>query len=161
MVLTNRERGLIALLVVALLATGVYFALRAMQAYESQLSRRIAGQEIQVNQVSALRQELQRLQAQPQGAVLTGPLIGYVEGLADRIQLKDRIQLNAVPAQTLQDAQGVELKVDKLTLDEMVNLLYVLENAEPAVVIDQLELGPSFSSKDLLRLSMRVLAGGA
>lgn len=160
MVLSTREKVLIAAAVVAVLLGGLYFAARGVRAYETGLRQRIERQENVLRQARALRTELERLQGRAGGPTLNRPLIGYLERLAQRAQLGDRIQLNAVPQQVTAGLQGVEVKVDNLTLDELVDLLYIVENAEPKVVIDQMELSPAFREKDLLRLTMRVLAGG-
>ena len=159
MMLSMREKLLVGLLVVLLAAGGVWFGAKAVAGYERSLVARTVRQEALLNRVQALQTELTRLRRQPAGVELDRPLIGYVERLAEQIQLKDRIQLNAVPQQTLDGVQGVDLRVDNLTLDEAVNLLYILEDAEAALVIDQLEISPAFRDKSLLRLSMRVLAG--
>ena len=94
----------------------------------------------------------------PQSAALSQPLIGYVETLTERIQLKDKVQLNVMPGQISGGFQGVELKVDEISLDEMSHLIFTLEKAIPPLVIDQLEMSPAFREKDLLRMTLRILA---
>lgn len=157
MLLSTREKLLIATLVALLLCTGLFFTARSMLEYERALERRILAQHSLLQKASALSVELSRLQQPRRRKVRTRSLIGYVEQLADRIRLKDRIQLNLIGRDAVSGLQGIDIKVDRLTLDEMVNLLYSLENADLPLVVNRLELSPSFRDKELLRLSMRVL----
>ncbi|MDH4248294.1 MAG: hypothetical protein OEW39_10800 [Deltaproteobacteria bacterium] len=158
MVLSQREKMLVGLLAVLLVMGVFYFSGRALRVQEQALKERITRQEEIIRQVTALQQKRTRLGVLPQSLPLTQPLIGYVETLSDRSSLKGRVQLNVVPGQISGDFQGVELKVDDLSLDELSFLIFTLESANPPLVIDQLELSPAFREKDLLRLTMRVLA---
>ena len=158
MVLSQREKILVALLSALLVITVLYFTVRAFRGNEQSLLERIARQEQVLAQVKALQDQRTRQGVLPQVAALPQPLIGYVETLAERIQLKGRVQLNILQGQVNGGFQGVELKVDDLSLDEFTNLIFTLENASPPVVIDQLELSPAFREKDLLRLTLRILA---
>ncbi len=157
MLLSTREKLLIVILVALLLCTGLFFTVRSMLEYERGLERRILAQTSWLQKASALSAELSRLQRPRRRKVRTRSLIGYVEQLADRIRLKDRIQLNLIGRDAVSGLQGIDIKVDRLTLDEMVNLLYSLENADLPLVVNRLELSPSFRDKELLRLSMRVV----
>jgi general secretion pathway protein M len=159
-VLSTREKLLIASLVGLLLVLGLYLGISGLHGHLAELRSRVQVREALLQKAAALSGELQRMQ-QPEARrqpVRTRSLIGYVEQLADGVGLRDRIQLNAIPTDPSSGLQGVDVKVERITLDEMVNLLYSLENADDRLIIDQLDLSPSFRDKDLLRLSMRVLA---
>ncbi len=160
MVLSTREKLLIGVLVALLLALGLWFGLRGLSGHLEDLQSRVRVQEALLQRATTMNAELARMQ-QP-AAVHRSPrarsLIGYVEQLADRVGVRDRIQLNLLPPDSRSGLQGLDVKVERLSLDEMVNLMYTMEDADYRLVIDQLELSPSFRDKDLLRLSMRVLA---
>jgi general secretion pathway protein M len=160
MVLSTREKLLVALLAVLLLGTGAYFGVEGLRERLAGLEERVGRQEALVRRAAALVSEAQRLeQAGLRGqSTPSRSLIGYVEQLADRVGVRDRIQLNLMQRDPGSDFQGLDIRVDRLSLDEMVRMLYTLENAEYRLMIDQLEISPSFRDKDLLRLSMRVLA---
>jgi Type II secretion system (T2SS), protein M len=159
-VLSNREKALIGVLVALLLALGVYLGARGMSGHLSQLRSRVRVQEALLQKAAAMTGELARLQqpATARRATRGGSPIGYVEQLADRAGLRDRIQLNLLPQDSKSGLQGLDIKVERMTLDELVQLLYSLEDSDYRLVIDQIELSPSFRDKTLLRLSMRVLA---
>lgn len=156
--LSNREKYLIGLLVVAVASAVFYFAFRSLDGIESRLATQIASRRSTLLQTQALSLELARLKSKPQGNRLKEPLIGYVEKIAKRAQVADRIQLNLIPQDKEKKIETVEVKVASLNLDEMVNLVYSIENSNAPMVIDQFEISPSFRSKTLLRLSMRVSA---
>lgn len=158
MVLSTREKALLVLLALVLAGTGVFYGLRSLAAHEQALALELRRQQETLREAEALRSEVARLERRPTAGVLERPLIGHVEELAGQIGLGERIQLNVLPEQALSGMQGVEIRLDRLTLDELVQLLHSVENSEPALVIDQMELAPSFREQDLLRVNMRVLA---
>lgn len=160
MVLSNREKILLAVLAAFVILLAGYFMFQAMGDYERDLKQRLSAREVFQKRAVALDQELARLRQVPPRRRLSQPLIGYVERLSARIQLKDRIQLNPIPNQASPDLQGIDIKVDGLSLDELVDLVYTLESADLPLVINQLEVSPSFRNKQRLRLTMRVLAKG-
>lgn len=160
MVLSTREKLLIALLAAMLMGLGVYLGVQNLHDRLVELRSRTELRTALLQKGLQVRAELQRLQraGTQRHTVHTRSLISYVEQLADGVGLRDRIQLNAIPQDSNSDVQGVDLKVDRMTLDEMVSLLYSLEDADYRLIVDQLDLSPSFRDKDLLRLSVRVLA---
>ena len=158
MLLSAREKMLIALLGAALVAAGSFFAYRALRGYEERIEGRIQSEEAALRQVAVLREELARLRAAPRVEPLRQPLLGYLERLAREAGLGDRLQLNLMPQDRAKDLEAVEVKLDALTLDEMVGIVHALENAQPPLFIDQFEVTPSFRSRELLRVTLRVLA---
>lgn len=159
MVLSTREKLLVVLLAVMVVAIGLYLGVGSLSGRIADLHGRVAVRQALLQKATALNAEMQGLrQSAPVSRTpRTRSLIGFVEQLAQQVGVRDRIQLNAIPRDTASGLQGLEVKVNGLSLDEAVNLLYTLEDAEYRLVIDQLELSPSFRDKDLLRLSMRVL----
>ena len=156
--LTRRERLLIALLAALLAALALFSALRGLAAFQGGLAEQVDVSRRMLVQVQALDGELALLERSKRTKGLEGSLIGYMEQLADRAGLKARVQLNPITQGAAGRAQAIDVKVDQLTLDEMVQLVYTIENAEFILVIDQVDVSPSFKDKDLLRLSLRVLA---
>ncbi len=159
MTLSTREK--ILLLVFAVLAAGtvIYFLGVALQSRNSDLDRKIRRQQALLAKITTLNTQLDRVKkSRPRANVRRPPLIGHIEQLAARVTLKDRIQLNQVPRERTKGMQGIDIKLDNLTLDEMMEFIYVLENSGFGIVVDQLDITWSFRSKKLLRLSMRVLS---
>jgi len=157
--LSTREKTLIGVLAVLLVVLGLYFGVRAIGGRMEQLEDDIRQQSALLKRAEAIQAELSKQQpARNPTRKAPVSLIGYVEQLSTKINLKGRVQLNLVERRLGQGIQGLDLKADELTVDEIVSLVYTLENADNPLVIDQMELTPSFRTKDLLRVNMRVLA---
>ena len=156
--LSNREKYLIVLLIVVSVGVLFYFAFQSLDGVESRLAAQITSRKSALLQVQALALELARLESMPKGNRLEEPLIGYIETIAKGARVADRIQLNLIPQDKDKKIETVEIKMTSLNLDEMVDLVYSIENSGAPMVIDQFEVSPSFRSNTLLRLSMRVSA---
>jgi hypothetical protein len=160
MVLSTREKALIGVLLALLVALGLYFGVKGVTGRLAALRSRVDVQEALLARAVAMDGEVLRMQ-QPRKArraPRNRSLIGYVEQLADRVNVRDRIQLNLIARDSRSGLEGLDIKVEQLSLDEFTQLLYTLEDAEYRLIIDQLDVSPSFRDKNLLRLSMRVLA---
>lgn len=160
MVLTRREKLLLAVLAIFLVAGGAAAGLRGLVKYHQELAGQVEAARRTLQQAQAYDVELTRIERNKRTRGLEGSLTGYMEQLADRAGLKTRVQLNPITQAAGAKIHAVDVRVDQLTLDEAVRLLYTIENAEFTLVIDQLELSRSFKEKDLLRMSLRVLAQG-
>lgn len=158
MFLSPREKLLIALLAAVLVLGVGIVSVRAVRAYEDGLSADIQSAQATLKQVALLREELGRLRAAPRVEPLRQPLLGHLERLSRQAGLGDRLQMNIVPQERNSALEAVEVKLDSLALDEMVGFVHMLEGSRPPLVIDQFEVSPSFRTRDLLRVTLRVLA---
>jgi hypothetical protein len=158
MVLSSREKSLLGLLALVLAGAALFFAAKAVNGYENQLRARIEAAEGALRQFRAAGEELEKLQRAPRTPALQQPLLAYLEQLARKRGLSDRLQLNGVPQDRGKNLEAVEVKLDALVLEELLGFVYDVENGSAALGIDQVELTPSFRSRDLVRLTMRVLA---
>jgi hypothetical protein len=158
MVLTRREKLLLAVLALLGMAIGMVMGLRGLAKYQQELAAKLDAAQRTLRQVQAYDVELARIERSKRTRGLDGSLTGYMEQLADRAGVKTRVQLNPITQAAGAKTQVIDVRVDQLTLDETLRFLYTIENAELILVIDQLELSRSFKEKDLLRVSLRVLA---
>jgi type II secretory pathway component PulM len=158
MYLSAREKALLAAMAALLVLGGALLAWRAVQAYERELALALETTRAQLRQAEALRAEWERLRRAPVVTPLQQPLLGYLEGLAREAALGDRLQLNLVTPDRARALEAVEIKLDALTLDEMIAFIHRIESAPAALIIDHFEVTRSFRSRDLLRVTLRVLA---
>jgi hypothetical protein len=84
--------------------------------------------------------------------------LGLLEGMAKQAGLGDRLQLNLMPQDRAKNLEAVEVKLDALNLDEIVGFVHAIESARPPLIVDQFEVTPSFRARELLRVTMRVIA---
>ena len=161
MLLSTREKFLIAVMVVLFLITGGYYGVGGLETYERDIQAQLEVREVFSRRAVLLAEQIREQERlAPKATSRRRPLIGFVEQLTNRLQLKGRVQLNLIPQEKSTGMQGIQLKVDNLTLDEMVELVYTLEDAKRPLIIDRFEVSPSFRTKKRLRLSMRILSRG-
>ena len=161
MLLSPREKILISVMVALILITGGYYAVGGLKNHVRDIEEQLEAREVFLRRAIFLEEQIREQEKlAPKATLRRRPLIGFVEQLANRIQLKSRVQLNLIPQGKSTGMQGIELKVDNLTLDEMVKLVYTLEDAKRPLIIDRFEVSPSFRTKKRLRISMRILSRG-
>ena len=161
MLLSAREKFLITVMVVLILFTGGYYGVGGLKKYEREIEEQLDSREGFLRKALLLEaQILEQKRLAPKATPRRRPLIGFVEQLTNSLQLKGRVQLNLIPKEKSTGMQGIELKVDNLSLDEMVELVYILEDAKRPLIIDRFEVSPSFRTKKRLQLSMRILSRG-
>lgn len=159
MVLSQREKRLIVFLGGLVGLTILYFGISSIIGYGENMSRKIERREALLSRATVLTATLNPsgVRSRRRGS-RKGSLIGYAEQLAGQNALKSRIQLNRVPVDKTRGIEAIDIKLDQLSLDEAVGFIHAIENSQPVLVVDQMELNNSFRSKQLLRLSLRVLA---
>ena len=158
MVLSRREKLLLAALAILVGVAGLLFVSTRVNTYRSDLERRIFEARTLLTRVVTISEKLSRQEAAPRKGGPRRSLIGHLEQLAERAAVKNRLQLNRIPQEKTKGLEGLEVKLDELTLDEMVSFIYSVENSDPVLVLDQLDISPSFRARDLLRVTMRVLS---
>jgi len=158
MVLSRREKMLIAGLGALVALLMIYFVISQFRGYRENLERTITQHTAMLNKAKVLSSDLAVQKRNPATKAKIASLIGHIEKLAEKNALKERLQMNRVPLDKNKGVEGVDIKLDQLNLDQVVSFLYLLENSRPQLVIDQLEIDPSFREKNHLRISLRVLA---
>ena len=150
---------LIVLLGVLVGVSILYFSISAILGFGDDLSRKIQRREALLTRAKVLSATLSRTSGRARSRnIFKGSLIGYAEQLAGQNSLKDRIQLNRVPLDKSRGIEAIDIKLDQLSLDEAVGFLHAIEHSRPVLVVDQMEITTSFRSKQLLRMSLRVMA---
>jgi hypothetical protein len=121
--------GLIFVAVALSVGALVYFVVSGLKGYEERLSQEVARKEALLTKVSLISESLAQYNGRPAARGRRKPLIG-----------------------------AINIKLDNLSLDDMVSFIHAIENSKPVLVVDQMEITNSFRSQDQLRLSIRVLA---
>lgn len=158
MILSKREKLLLAVLAVFLLGGGLFLATQKISNYKLDLRREIAKQERLLTQVHVAARRLEQYSKRPSKTLGRVSLIGHVEQLATNIALKNQLRLNPVAQTGMANVQGVDVRLDNLTMDDVLGFIHAVEHADPVLLIDRVEIIHNFRQKDLLRLTARVLA---
>jgi len=156
MVLSKREKRLVAGLGALTALLLVYFVVSQFAGYRAELEKDIERRSALLLKARVMAEELSVPISSGANRKISS-LIGHIEELAGKISLKEKLQMNRVPTDKSKGVEVVDLKLDELNLDQVVSFLYLLENSQPTLVIDQFEINPSFRKKNNLRISVRVL----
>ncbi|MBI3994074.1 MAG: type II secretion system protein M [Candidatus Lambdaproteobacteria bacterium] len=158
MTLTSREKLLLLVLAVVLACGMFVLAWQRIAEYRLDVRREVERQERLLRQVRVAAQQLDAARQRPASPLGRASLLGQLEQLATRLSLRDSLQLNQIAQTGSPNVEGVEVRLDNLSLDDLVAFVHAIEHSEPMLLIDRLEVSPNFRSRELLRLTARVLA---
>ncbi|PNU19831.1 hypothetical protein C2E25_10385 [Geothermobacter hydrogeniphilus] len=158
--LTLRERWALAIGGVAVLLTLVTFGI--IVPYRQALQRldtRIASSQRQMNDIESLLQQYRQLKSaadrieRQAGKAGDFSLISFVETTAAGIGARDRLVYLRPQPLTGDDTllrESVEVKLERLALDQLVRLLYAVENSRGTLQTAQLRIKTRFDDPSRL-----------
>lgn len=151
MKLDQREK-LLLILAIAIFSPLIIFryALQPIQEYQTKQVAKISTLKKKTNQINLLGQELAVLKRENKPQSIS--LGKRIDGMLRRSKLKSR-------SSTITEAQPgggqrLILKLNELNLSELYQLLYKIENTKPGILIENIDISPSYQNKKLFRLSM-------
>ena len=164
--MSQRERVMVAVAVAAVVLVGVWLGViepyqSAMEKLDSQIKNRsnslVEVKELQKD-ISRLRQQLSQVSGRK---AMDGPLFSYVEALTDQAGIRDRL-LSMRPQQASQQGnyrqQLVELKLEKLSLPQLVRFLYAIEYAGQGVQVKSMRIKRRFEDNSSLDVNLSVFS---
>lgn len=135
-------------------ALGIFIFFQSHQKTEKQLSSRLEEKKLQLEQLQLLAREWEMLQQEPSAPVMKQPLSSFIENVARSFAIQDNLQLNVLP-QVEEETEGVQVRLDRLKLDQLMDMLYQLENHRPVLRLSQLKISISPGNR-LVRASFQV-----
>lgn len=152
--LTLRESALIALMLFLLVAAGGMVGLQKLEARHAEMQARLDLRQQQLETVEALEKEWWALHRQPSLPKIPQSLNAFMENVARRFQISEQLQLSPIPNPPV-GMEGVRVRWDRLNLDQMFDILFFLENHQPVLWLEQLEI-LMLPRSDLIRVSFRI-----
>ncbi len=152
--LTLREQLLLGLLLLIGLAFGGVYVQKQLAGQEALLQQQLDNRRQQLRQLQALASEWNQLKNRPLAPVMEQPLSAFVEAVARDLKIQDNLQLNAL-SNPPEGLDGVQVRLDKLNLDDALEVLYRLENNQPVLQIEQLLFSVAPGSR-VVRLNFQV-----
>ena len=152
--LSLREQLLIAMMLLVGAVLGIFLVFQNHQKTEKQLSSRLEEKKLQLEQLQLLAREWEMLQHEPSAPVMKQPLSSFIENVARSFAIQDNLQLNVLP-QVEEETEGVQVRLDRLKLDQLMDMLYQLENHRPVLRLLQLNISISPGNR-LIRASFQV-----
>ena len=135
--LTLREQLLLGLLLLIGLASGGVYVQKQLAGQEALLQQQLDNRQQQLRQLQILAREWNQLKNRPLAPVMEQPLSAFVEAVARDLKIQDNLQLNVL-SNPPEGLDGVQVRLDKLNLDDALEVLYRLENNQPVLQIEQL-----------------------
>jgi general secretion pathway protein M len=164
--LSHRERIMVLAALAAVVLVAVWLGViepyrGAMERLDSQIASRGNG----LVEAKTLQQEIGRLRqqlAQASGRkAMDGPLFSHVETLTDQAGIRDRL-LSMRPQQSSQQGnyrqQLVELRLEKLSLAQLVRFLYAIEYSGQGVQVKSLRIKRRFEDHSSLDVNLSVFS---
>ncbi len=148
--LNQREKLWILLaLVVFIPLLAVRFVLQPIQEYQKNQSDRILNMEEKIDQINLFGQELMYLKRENKTRSVS--LNKKIDGMLRQLRLKPRSR--TIVEENPDGGQRLILKLDEVNLTELANIIYKIENAKPGIIIENIEINPSYQNKKLFRVS--------
>jgi general secretion pathway protein M len=168
--LSQRERIALVIGGVAVLATLVWVAV--ISPYQQSLDRldtKIAARERQVRKVQELRNEYLVLQRQLNDAdsQLTAgkdfSLFSFVENLITQVASKENLVYMRPQPVSVQNGlreNSVEIKVEKIRLDQLVRMLYAIDSAKAYLKVKNARIKTRFDDRSLIDAVLTISSFG-
>ncbi|MHB8763576.1 MAG: type II secretion system protein GspM [Deferrisomatales bacterium] len=166
--LSIREKAMLGTGGAFLLGVGFWLAVwEPAHAHLDLMARRVAAKRSEHRQIRELSERFERLQGRVVGIEAhlkrskDFSILSYLESLARRTQLQDRIvQMKPKGGETTRyyRENGVEIKMEKIRLRELVQYLHEVENSPELLRVKQLQVRPRFDDADLLDVRFQVSA---
>lgn len=168
--LSRRDRtALIIGSIVVLVIVMVFGLILPYQGAIARLDARIATRQKQVREVQVLQQEyrgLQRQLAQTQNRLAQSrgfSLFSFIESQTAQVATKENL-IYMRPQQTASreghQEESVEIKLEKLHLDQLVRFLYGIESADAFMQVRNLRVRTRFDDRSLLDATMTISSFG-
>ena len=126
------------------------FVLAPIRDYQGRQSSWIKNLESKEAQLHFLGQELRYLKRANQ--TRSASLSRRVDIILRKVKLKTRSR-TVVETSPTGGGQRLVLKLDKANLTELASLIYIIENAKPGILVENVDINPSYQNKNLFRIS--------
>ncbi|HKK01515.1 MAG TPA: type II secretion system protein GspM [Desulfuromonadales bacterium] len=168
--LSQRDR--VALIVggaVVLIVLIIFGGILPFQDALSRLDTKIAARERQLRQVETLRSQFLAVQRQLRDAdrrldaSRSFSLFSFIEGITSQVASKENlVYMRPQPASSQDGYQenSVEIKLEKIRLDQLVRLLYDIQNADAYLQVKNMRVKTRFDDRTLLDVVLTVSAYG-
>lgn len=168
--LTPRDRVALSIGTAVVLVTALVFGVIApYRSALSSLDTKIARRQTQVQEVANLGAEYRKLQRQlneAEGRLSRNQnfsLFTFLEAAVGRVATKENlVYMRPQPPVSKEGyrEESVEIKLEKLRLDQLVRFLYAVESAEAWLQVKNLRVRTRFDNKSLLDAVMTVSSYG-
>ncbi len=155
MQLTQREKLLILIATAILLPLIIIrFVLVPIHDYQTNLIVKIEKLEKNIDQLNLLGQELRYLKRD--GRIKSISLSKKIDRILRQTNLKKRSR--TIVEEQPAGGQRLILKLEEINLTELANLVYRIEHNKPGIIIESIDINPSYKNKKLFRISLALIS---
>lgn len=163
--LTLREYILIGIMLFLLAMTGAWigvqrFGLLSTGVLAEQLNKKdnlnatLLLRKQQLARLNKLEKDWLNINRFQETPIISSSLNALVERKASSLKLRNSLQLNPLNS-VPEGMEGVQVKMDRLNLDQMFDMLFALEHNKPVVLLEQLEI-TTIPGSELIRINFRL-----
>jgi len=152
-------------LVVLLALLGWFILLSPWLTSISKFERKIVAHRHSLVKAETMRSQILQLQRQLDGVdidkVSQRPLFSQVESLTQQVGVREQLLSMRPQPATIQGEfrqQQVEIRLKKITLSQLVKLLYTIEHRSTGVQVKSLLARPQFADRSLLDVNMVLIS---
>ncbi|MDH5560030.1 MAG: type II secretion system protein GspM [Deltaproteobacteria bacterium] len=152
----NKREKILILICAAVIIPVLFFqyGLYPIIDYKNDLINKIHRTELKLNQLNEMGESIRLITGL--NSKRTNKLDRIVDNLLSQVNIKS--QSETVVDDRYKDGQKLVLKLDEINLNELAMTLYRIENQKPSIVIESLELSPSFKNEKLLRANLNLIS---
>ena len=157
--ISPREKRLLAVLILCLLAAGLWFGQHQLDLYKLDLGQASQRAQVELRRTQNLATRLHALQGSDRSGVQVSDrrsLIADIEALA--VNFKEQLSLNPISNRSDDPATVLDIRIKAVTLDDALEFIHGIEDSSRQFVIEQIEINRSTSENKMLRIAMRVSA---
>jgi general secretion pathway protein M len=164
--MSRREQVMVAAALAAVVLVAVW--LGVVEPYRSALDKldsQIKSRSNSLVEVKGLQQEISRLRQQLSEVsgrkTMDGPLFSHVEMLTEKTGIKDKLSSMRPQQSTAQGEyrqQLVELKLEKLSVTQLVQFLYAIEYSGQGVQVKSMRVKRRFDDRSSLDVNLSVFS---
>lgn len=164
--LSQRERTMVYSALVAVVAVALWLGvIEPYRASMVRLDSQIKSRSNSLVEVTNLQQEIRHLRQQLSEVSgrkeMEGPLFSHVEMLTEQAGVRDRL-LSMRPQQSSQQGnyrqQQVELKLEKLSITQLVRFLYAIEYSAQGVQVKSMRIKRRFEDHSSLDVNLSLFS---
>ena len=132
----------------------VVLGIQQLNLQQDNLLLRLDEQELQIKQIRSQTSEWDQLRRSPTAPIMPQALSSFVENVARSLEIQDNLQLNVLN-NVQKGTKGVKVGLDRLKLDQLLSMLYQLENHRPVLRTSHLNISISPGNR-MVRASFQV-----
>ena len=152
--ISMREQLLVSFMFLLVCVLLGMWGLKQLNLQQKNLLLQLDKQELQIKQFRSHSSEWDHLRRTPTSPVMPQALSSFVENVARSLMIQDNLQLNVL-TNVQNGTEGVKVGLDRLKLDQLLFMLYQLENHRPVLRTTHLSISISPGNRQV-RASFQV-----